>query len=318
MQRILQKYLTPYFFSALMLALLWPCAAFGVEALFKLDSPQTAPFPSDRFTVADSQQITNRRVNLPKPDCSVNISECREIDILNELDGFNIQPRLSIPFSGPIDLSTVSSKTIFLVPIYECETQGRLRPVRIGINQIVWDQKSNTLYAESDQLLQEHTRYVLFVTSGVRDVDGNPVKPSPEFLNFLARSIGTDALTDYRENVRKVVKFLDRFTWFTGRKVIAASVFTTMSITPILKKMREQIRAAPAPAQANFLLGPGGSRTVFSASPVSIDLYRQTTTTTRVGAFPAAPDYDVQHWYMNNPSHTIAFGRFHAPNFLTK
>ena len=35
--------------------------------------------------------------------------------MINTLDGFNLQPRLSIPFTGPIDVSTVSSRNVFLV-----------------------------------------------------------------------------------------------------------------------------------------------------------------------------------------------------------
>jgi pimeloyl-ACP methyl ester carboxylesterase len=311
MKRFMRKYLAPYFLSALMLTLIWPCAAFGVVALFNLDSPQTAPFPSDRFTVADSRQITKRRVNLPKPDCSVNISECSHIDILNEFDGFNIQPRLSIPFSGPIDLRTVTSKTVFLVPIHRLSfLRSKIfwwfrRPVTIGINQIVWDPETNTLYVESDQLLQEHTQYALFVTSGIRDVHGNPVKPSQEFTSFLEGTVGIDSHTGYCKTICNAVKSLG---WFTGQKIVVASVFTTMSITPILKKMREQIREAPTPAQANFQLGPNNSRTVFSASSVSITHYRQST---------MVPDYFEQHCQMSDPSHIIAFGRFQAPNFLT-
>ena len=39
-------------------------------AAFDLDSPDRGPFPSDRFTVADASQLTNRRINLPLPDAS--------------------------------------------------------------------------------------------------------------------------------------------------------------------------------------------------------------------------------------------------------
>jgi hypothetical protein len=35
--------------------------------------------------------------------------------VLNELDGFNQHPRISIPFDGDIDVSTATSDTIFLV-----------------------------------------------------------------------------------------------------------------------------------------------------------------------------------------------------------
>jgi hypothetical protein len=43
----------------------------AVHALFDLHHPETAPFPSDVFTVADHTHNTGRRVNLPYPDCSV-------------------------------------------------------------------------------------------------------------------------------------------------------------------------------------------------------------------------------------------------------
>src|SRR4029453_19445804 len=78
-------------------------AAPSVKPRFDLNSMQGAPFPTNRFTVADSAQNTALRVNLPKPDCAVRRSDCEDIDVLNTLDGFNLQPRLSIPFDGPID-----------------------------------------------------------------------------------------------------------------------------------------------------------------------------------------------------------------------
>jgi len=37
--------------------------------------------------------------------------QCQDVAALNTLDGFNIQPRLTIPFSGPIDVSSVRSRT---------------------------------------------------------------------------------------------------------------------------------------------------------------------------------------------------------------
>src|SRR5919201_5684488 len=80
------------------------------EARFGLDDPAHGPFPADRFTVEDGAQNTCQRINLPR-DCSVTsdrvASDCLETGILNQLDGFNIRPRLAIPFSGDIDLSSV-------------------------------------------------------------------------------------------------------------------------------------------------------------------------------------------------------------------
>src|SRR5262245_23922795 len=141
-------------------------------AAFGLDAPGAGPFPSDRFTVADANQLTNRRVNLPLPDAATRPSDYADVSVINTLDGFNLQPRLSIPFSGPIDVTTVNSSTIFLIRLGDTispeDTGGEI----VGINQIVWDVATNTLHVESDDLLDQHTRYALIVTRGLRDGDG--------------------------------------------------------------------------------------------------------------------------------------------------
>ena len=72
-----------------------------VRPLLGFDRTSDGPFPSDRFTVPDPAQNTCLRVNLPRPaSCAGQESECIELDFLNELDGFNLKPRLSVPFSG--------------------------------------------------------------------------------------------------------------------------------------------------------------------------------------------------------------------------
>ena len=84
--------------------LLWPVLlpAAGVQALFGIESPTAGPFPSDLFTIADRSHNTKLRVNLPFPDCNAHPSDCHDLHVINTLDGFNLQPRLSLPFSGPI------------------------------------------------------------------------------------------------------------------------------------------------------------------------------------------------------------------------
>jgi hypothetical protein len=88
-----------------------------VHALFDLNSAETAPFPSDQFTVPDRDQITGRRVNMPEPDCSTWPSDCEDVAVINTLDGFSVTPRVSIPLDGAIDVSTVNSRTVFLIPL---------------------------------------------------------------------------------------------------------------------------------------------------------------------------------------------------------
>src|SRR3954451_6716779 len=83
-------------------------------AAFDLDSPDRGPFPSDRFTVADASQLTNRRINLPLPDATSRPSDYADVSVINTLDGFNLQPRLSISFDGPIDVNSVNSNDVFV------------------------------------------------------------------------------------------------------------------------------------------------------------------------------------------------------------
>ena len=89
-----------------------------VRPLFDLRSPERSPFPSDAFTVADANQNTSRRVNLPMPaDCTVDASDCEDVAVLNQLDGFNLQARIAVPFDGDIDPASVTTSTVFLVKL---------------------------------------------------------------------------------------------------------------------------------------------------------------------------------------------------------
>ena len=134
-----------------------PALAAGVAPRIDLSSVATTPFPSDHWTVPDPAQLTGLRVALPKPDCAKRVSDCQDINVLDTLDGFNLQPRLSIPFTGPIDVSSgraprTSSWSAFMGARWQTGQDGV-----VGINQIVWDPASTTLYVESDQFLDQHT-----------------------------------------------------------------------------------------------------------------------------------------------------------------
>src|SRR3954447_18551146 len=145
-------------------------------AAFDLSAPNNGPFPSDRFTVADSSQLTGRRVDLPLPDRVTRPSDYDDVSVLNTLDGFNLQPRLSVAFSGPIDITTVNSNTVFLIKLGDPTAPQEGGGQVVGINQTVWDVAANTLHVESDELLDQHTRYALLVTRGVHDAAGQPVE----------------------------------------------------------------------------------------------------------------------------------------------
>ena len=183
------------------------------------------PFPTNLYTVRDRTQATGLRVDLPTPDCVVRPNDCADVAVLDTLDGFNIQPRISIPFDGPIDVSTVTKKTVFLVG-----PRGRV----IGPNQLVWEPAANTLHFESDRQLKEATTYLLVVTRGVRGTDGKP----------LARADFGHG-KGYADDLRRALP-MAMFGGANKHEIAAASLFTTQSIRAISRKIRRQLRGGEA------------------------------------------------------------------------
>jgi hypothetical protein len=249
----------------------------AVHPLFDLAALTTSPFPTDRFTVADTAQNTGRRVNLPLPNPVTNPSDYQDTQVLNTLDGFNMQPRLSIPFDGPIDPSTVNSQDVFLVNMGDTLDSHDHGGNVVGINQVVWDPATNILHVWSNDALDQHTRYALIVTNGVHDASGQPVEATLGFrlapltlalspdpvLRFYGRELLEGLVTAYVAGVRP-------------QDIVTASVFTTESATAVLEKIRDQIHAA-TPAVADFNLGVNGERTVFSRDDVSAITFHEQT-----------------------------------------
>lgn len=251
-------------------------------------------FPSDAFTVFDATQNTLRRVNLPKPDCAARPSDCADIDVINTLDGFNLQPRLSIVFDEPIDVATVSSRTVFLLSLGSTLPGGPFPLHVVGINQVVWDPETLTLHAESDELLDQHTRYALVVTSGVHDLAGEPLR----------------ALNVHRGDAAPVVRAV-REAGFGFGPIAGITVFTTQSATSTLEKVRAQVKHA-TPAPADFNLGSGGARTVFPLSAIAgITFTRQIGTTQFVNVPVPVAGLSV----IPGAVGTVAFGRFTSPDY---
>jgi hypothetical protein len=270
-----------------------PLAVFaaGVEVL--------SLFPSDRFTVHDRTQNTGRRVNLAKPDCTVYVVRCQDIDVLNTLDGFNIQPRLSVAFSGPIDVSSssVNSDSIFLVSLGSTLGRGSLGD-KVGINQIVWDPQTNTLHAESDELLEQHTRYALVVTDRVRDAQGNPVQAR----RFSHRNHDDDDDDVMEGSARR----------HGHGRIVAASIFTTQTITTTLERIRDQIKVSH-PAPATFNIGFAGERAVFPLSSVTSVLFNRQNAVTP--PLTTAPMPTQALGVIPGAVSSLAFGSYLSPDY---
>ena len=255
------------------------------------------PFPTNLYTVSDATQATGVRVSLPKPDCGTRPSDCADVDVLNGLDGFNIQPRISVPFNGPIDLATVSSSTIFLV-----SSGGHV----VGINQIVWEPAANTLHLESDEQLAQATTYLLVVTRGVHGGDRAPLDATRfrHDLNF-GHTKDPEAKA-YRKALLDALP-LAAAGGANPSDIAAASLFTTQSITAISRKIRGQLGTV----DPTFLLGTSGERTVFPLSSVSSITWRRQIST--------APTFSTGGLFLPllGGVGTVAFGSYASPDYET-
>jgi hypothetical protein len=284
----------------------------GVHVLFDPSDPAASPFPSNRFTVFDGSNRTLRRVNLPKPDCDVRPSDCNDIDVVNMLDGFSTQPRITVPFSGDIDPATVSSSTVYLVNLGDTLSfQGSGQ--KVGINQVVWDPATKTLAFESDELLNEHSRYLLVVTDGVRDASGKKIKAAGQDEDSDdARGRDREGV-EYRRDLRDAMRSYHHH----GDKPVAASLFTTQSISADLAKINRQIkRATPGPVDFNIgTTATGPVRAVFPVSSVlGIQFDRQTgTAPVFATGFLPTPALGVVPGAVGQ----IAYGRFSSPDYQT-
>src|SRR5580658_11336911 len=124
------------------------CSNTGV--LFQPSSPSVGPFPTNALTIAASNQKTGLQVNLPFPgDCTpASISSnCVNVELLNQLDGFSVNPRITVCFSGPVNVSSLSEGIRF-VPVSQFG-------LPVGIDQIIFDPVGNCAYAKPSQVLNQ-------------------------------------------------------------------------------------------------------------------------------------------------------------------
>jgi hypothetical protein len=285
----------------------------AVSVRFDLSDPAGSPFPSDRFTVRDWSNLTLRRVNLLRPDCAVRPSDCEDLDVINTLDGFSTQPRITVPFTGAIDPASVTSRTVYLVNLGDTLSLHGFGK-RVGINQVVWDPATLTLAFESDELLAQHSRYLLVVTDGVKDAAGRPIGPGA-FGRLVERPTGVGPAVEFERELRDAA----RSHRVASQRVVAATLFTTQSITADLEKIARRIKQS-RPAPIDFMIGrdTGGApvRTVFPVATLTNVLFTRQTGTAPTFAAPVPAPLSLLN-LVPGAVGQIAYGNFSSPDYLT-
>ena len=116
-------------------------------------------FPSDRWTVRDPAQLTGLRVRLPLPDCTARPSDCAELQRLNRLDGFDVEPRVQVTFDRRVAVGEVRTGTLSL--------RAAGGGPAIGLDRLVWDPATRTLTGSPVRQLRPATRYRVRVAASL-------------------------------------------------------------------------------------------------------------------------------------------------------
>ena len=164
-------------------------------------------FPDDAFTVADASQLTGRRINfrqgidypniggVVQASCTnADYSICDAFAQLDKLDGFDLLPRVLVPFTGAINLGSVNASNFFI-----STDKGGFTS---GLRQLTFDPATNTLSGISDRFLGENTAYRIHVTNGILDNAGRHVNACGGacVVRFTTRT-ATGALVRIRQSM---------------------------------------------------------------------------------------------------------------------
>lgn len=272
-------------------------------ALYNPASPTTGPFPANALTTPDTTQKTGLRINLPSffDSCDVTLSPsvCSNTSLLNQLDGFSVNPRIMVCFSAPVDSSTVQTG-IQIVPAGGGAS--------IAINQIIIDPNSNCVFAKPNQVLNQQSQYLLVATDSVHDSTGKKVKEDDAFANCLKSS------DTYCEALEKALQNVPQQP-ASANKIVTASLFTTMSATTWLENARAYVDATEPPAVLPAGVSPTG--VVDAGLPTCFNLSDVTSITWT----PQESGNDLGNSETITPSMLsgvgkIAFGFFMSPLFL--
>ena len=195
-------------------------------------------FPTDALTVPDPGQLTGRRVNLPVAGCGAPIT-CGLVQQLNQLDGFDLDPRLAVQFSGPVNPAEAASRITLQ------EAKGKWRT---GVDRVVWDPATNTLYAHPAEQLAPSTTYRL-------KVQGGPANKSIQ--DTFTTLSATDGLLDLRRQ-------LDSGLAFTAAGISAPGLEVD-GVYPVSGTTVTQTQDRGASDATEPVLVPSGATLVFGS-----------------------------------------------------
>jgi hypothetical protein len=178
------------------------------------------------LTTPDSTQKNGTRINLPMPDCTTAPSDCQDVQLINQLDGFQTVPRIRVTFSGPIDVNSIHHAIYYVAldNLTQEEHGINYTGQMLYLTQMIYDPTTNSLYGKPDGNLDQHRQYAFVVTDVILDMAGDPVGPDPGYTACAHPGPGV-AQTVYCSELSQAVNSMA--TQLAPANIVSASVFTT-------------------------------------------------------------------------------------------
>ena len=138
------------------------------------------PFPNSQLLTVEADTATGLRVNLPL-DADASPTEAGLIMGLNSLNGFSTTASISFQTTRPLDVTSIADNVV----MYEVDDSDPNAPIVAGdpipLRFSTADGPLFTVYLRAERPLRENTHHVVVVKTGLRDVDGNPVRDNSTF-----------------------------------------------------------------------------------------------------------------------------------------
>jgi len=288
---------------ALLFVVFFPAMSDALMVRHNTEKRTDLIFPTNIYTVKDPGNITGIRVNIPdRGPVGSDIDALYKM--LNRLDGFSLEPRISIPFDGNVDQTTLTEDNIYIMGL-----SGPHRSKIIGLDMRVFDPDSEVFSAHLDRYLCQHETYGIIIMNTVLAKDGSQLKANPAFSEHLKNN------PEYAEMVFDLKELVGQYRGVPAKDIVAASIFTTQSITWFMESVRDDLDSQKAFEMAGisnpvpkYDIGFGNEKAIFKKSGINSITWKKQSFDVKAGYAPSK-----KIGLPKNDDYILVFGSFESP-----
>ncbi|OLQ77701.1 hypothetical protein BIT28_04985 [Photobacterium proteolyticum] len=253
-----------YFCLIPIVALLNGCSD---DSELETDSRQFVPYTLDKLYYPNDLLLgdSDGTIELPAEQDGSVVDYHDYENVYGALDGWSTGYPMTLPLSGSnvaIDPETLSENVI----LFDVASGKRLVA---GDDFIASLSESQEIVIKPMTIFPESTTYVLALTNGIRDIQGNELKPSPGYEKLAKGESLDDPLSDQAMAQVQRNQSQLKAAGVTGEIVYSAE-FTTQSIYPVMEAARENI---PTQMLQNLALKAKGRDYWTYSATISIPYY---------------------------------------------